>query len=114
TMFFVIASLGMPGLGNFIGEILVLIGAFQVRPWLAFAAALGIVVAAVYSLYLMQRSFQGRGDPALSMPDFGLRELSVQVPLAVGFVCLAFFPRAFFALSADPATRLTALLGGLQ
>ncbi len=41
TMFFVVASLGMPGLGNFVGEILVLIGTFQVRPWLAFAAALG-------------------------------------------------------------------------
>jgi NADH-quinone oxidoreductase subunit M len=115
TMFFVVASLGMPGLGNFIGEILVLIGAFQVEPWLAFAAALGIVVAAVYSLYLMQRSFQGRGDPALeSMPDFGPRELSVQIPLVVGLVWLGLFPQAVLDLSADTAVRLTALLGALQ
>ena len=115
TMFFVIASLGMPGLGNFIGEILVLLGTFQVRPWLAFAAALGMVIAAVYALYLMQRSFQGRAAAAHgAMVDFGARELAVQVPLAVGLVWLGLFPQTVLDLSADTAARLTALLGALQ
>jgi NADH-quinone oxidoreductase subunit M len=115
TMFFVIASLGMPGLGNFIGEILVLLGTFQVRPWLAFAAALGMVIAAVYALYLMQRSFQGRAATAHgAMVDFGARELAVQVPLALGLVWLGLFPQTVLDLSADTAARLTALLGALQ
>jgi NADH-quinone oxidoreductase subunit M len=114
TLFFVIASLGMPGLGNFVGEILVLFGTFQVRPWLAFAAALGMVVAAVYALYLMQRSFQGRSNEGVAMTDFGARELAVQLPLAVGLVWLGLFPQTVLNLSADSASRLTALLGALQ
>ena len=115
TLFFVIASLGMPGLGNFVGEILVLLGTFQVRPWLAFVAALGMVVAAVYALQLMQRSFQGRGDPAgVAIADFGARELVVQLPLAAGLVWLGLFPQTVLDLSADSASRLTALLGALQ
>jgi NADH-quinone oxidoreductase subunit M len=115
TLFFVIASLGMPGLGNFVGEILVLLGTFQVRPWLAFVAALGMVVAAVYALQLMQRSFQGRGDPVgVAIADFGARELVVQLPLAAGLVWLGLFPQTVLDLSADSASRLTALLGALQ
>jgi len=115
TLFFVIASLGMPGLGNFVGEILVLLGAFQVWPWLAFVAAFGMVVAAVYALYLMQRSFQGRGDPArAAIADFGARDLAVQLPLVAGLVWLGLFPQTVLDLSADSASRLTALLGALQ
>ncbi|HEY6598778.1 MAG TPA: NADH-quinone oxidoreductase subunit M, partial [Pseudomonadales bacterium] len=84
-------------------------------PWLAFAAALGMVVAAVYALYLMQRSFQGRPAAAHGpMADFGARELAVQVPLAVGLVWLGLFPQTVLDLSADTAARLTALLGALQ
>src|SRR5690606_17292097 len=59
TLFFVIASLGMPGLGNFVGEFLVLLGAFQANVTLAVVASLGLVVAATYALILLQRSFQG-------------------------------------------------------
>jgi NADH-quinone oxidoreductase subunit M len=115
TLFFVIASLGMPGLGNFVGEILVLLGAFQVWPMLAFVAALGMVVAAVYALYLMQRSFQGRADPArAAIADFGARDLAVQLPLVAGLVWLGLFPQTVLDLSADSAARLTALLGALQ
>jgi NADH-quinone oxidoreductase subunit M len=111
----VIASLGMPGLGNFVGEILVLIGTFQVRPGFALVAALGLIVAAVYALYLMQRSFQGRPNDAVGpMRDFGPRELAVQVPLAIGLVWLGLFPQAVFDLSSDAAERLTSLLGAVQ
>ena len=117
TLFFVVASLGMPGLGNFVGEFLVLLGAFQVHTGLTVAAALGLVVAAVYALHLMQRSFQGRSQgrasATVSMPDFGARELAVQVPLAVGLVWLGLFPQGVFDLSADAADRLAALIGAL-
>ena len=78
TMFFVVASVGMPGLGNFIGEFLVLIGAFQKSVVLTVFAAIGIVVAAVYGLSLMQRSFQGVPNPDVpKIHDFAVREMSV-------------------------------------
>ena len=115
TLFFVIASLGMPASGTSSAEMLVLLGAFQVWPWLAFVAALGMVVAAVYALYLMQRSFQGRGDPSrAAITDFGARDLAVQLPLVAGLVWLGLFPQTVLDLSADSASRLTALLGALQ
>ena len=115
TLFFVVASLGMPGLGNFVGEILVLFGAFKAWPWLTVVAGLGLVFAAVYALSLMQRSFQGPArEPHAPMPDFGARELAAQLPLALGLVWLGLFPQTVLDLSADTAARLTALLGGLQ
>jgi NADH-quinone oxidoreductase subunit M len=101
TLFFVVASLGMPGLGNFVGEFLVLLGAFQVDVWLTVVAALGIVVAAVYSLSLMQRSFQGTpSDEIPALPDFGFRELSVMGIMMVALIWLGVYPQPVFDLAA--------------
>ncbi len=101
TMFFVIASVGMPGLGNFVGEFLVLVGAFKANVPLTVAGALGVVVAAVYGLYLMQRSFQGTPNPDVpSMRDFGLREMSVMVLMMAGLVWIGIHPQELLDLSA--------------
>ena len=59
AMFFIIASLGLPGFGNFIGEVLILLGLYQVSSWMAVTAALGLITGAIYSLILMQKSFYG-------------------------------------------------------
>ena len=101
TLFFVVASLGMPGLGNFVGEFLVLLGAFQVDVWVTVVAALGIVVAAVYSLALMQRSFQGAA-PADAQPidDFGVRELVVMGLMMIALIWLGIFPQPIFDMAA--------------
>src|SRR4030095_1900647 len=50
-----LSSLGLPGLNGFVGEFLILVGAFQVNPWLAAAATAGIIFAAVYLLWMYQR-----------------------------------------------------------
>ena len=94
TMFFVIASVGMPGLGNFIGEFLVLIGAFKVNVPLTVLATIGIVVAAVYGLSLMQRSFQGTPNPQVAtIQDFGFREMSVYAIMIVALVWIGVYPQ---------------------
>ena len=94
TMFFVIASVGMPGLGNFIGEFLVLLGAFKVNVTMTVLATIGIVVAAVYGLSLMQRSFQGNPNPAIgNVQDFGFRELSVYALMIVALVWIGVYPQ---------------------
>jgi len=59
TLLFAIASIGLPGLANFIGEFLVLLGAYKAHAPVAVVAALGLVLAAVYGLVLVQRSFHG-------------------------------------------------------
>ena len=100
TLFFVVASVGMPGLGNFVGEFLALLGAFRVDVPLTVAATLGIVVAAVYGLYLMQRSFQGEPNPDVAtMRDFGMREMSVMVLMMLALVWGGVYPQPFLALS---------------
>ena len=107
TLFFVVASLGMPGLGNFVGEFLVLLGAFQVDVGLTVVAALGIVVAAVYSLILMQRSFQGAADDGgTAIADFGAREMSVMGLMIIALVVLGMYPQPVFDLSAPFVERL--------
>ena len=100
TLFFVIASVGMPGLGNFVGEFLALLGAFQENWVMAVVATAGIVVAAVYGLYLMQRSFQGTPNPDIaSMRDFGLREMSVMAAMMAGLVWVGVYPQHVLELS---------------
>ncbi len=100
TMFFVVASIGMPGLGNFIGEFLVLIGAFQTSIVLTVLATLGVVVAAVYGLSLMQRSFQGPPNPEVpQMKDFAFREMSIIVLLMVALVWIGIHPQFVLNIS---------------
>lgn len=100
TMVFVVASVGMPGLGNFIGEFLVLIGAFQVNVTLTVLATVGIVVAAVYGLSLMQRSFQGEPNPEIgSLQDFGFRELSVYAIMIIALIWIGVYPQPLLDLA---------------
>jgi len=115
TLFFVVASLGLPGLGNFVGEFLVLLGAFQVDVGVTVLAALGLVVAAAYALLLMQRSFQGAaasGADPVPVSDLGARELAVMGLLIVVLLWLGVHPQPLLALSAPVVDALQAA-GGL-
>ena len=113
TLFFIVASLGMPGLGNFVGEFLVLLGAFQVDVWITVVAALGIVIAAVYSLMLMQRSFQGKPSKELQaiaeIPDFGARELSVMGLMMLALIWLGVNPQPVFDMAAPLVERIVSI-----
>lgn len=90
SLFFAIASLGLPGLANFIGEFLVLLGAFRVNSTLTVFAVLGIIGAAIYSLYFIQRTFYGPNTQEWAIPDLAPRQLvllgmmmSIQVGLGL-------------------------------
>ena len=110
TLFFVVASVGMPGLGNFVGEFLALLGAFEANVPLAVAATIGIVVAAVYGLHLMQRSFQGEPNPQVrGMRDFGAREMSVMAPMMIGLVWVGVYPQPILDMSAATIAALGVL-----
>ena len=96
AMFFVVASLGLPGLGNFVAEFLVLLGLFQVDPWLTAVAALGLITGAAYSLILMQRAFQGEPNPRLAdqgLMDFGRREMLTMAVMMLALVGLGIYPQ---------------------
>ena len=69
-MFLAMAALGLPGLGNFVAEFLILLGAFQVNQPIAIVGAFGLVFATVYALWLIQRVFHGRSSKeAIASPE---------------------------------------------
>lgn len=107
AMFFALASLGLPGLGNFVAEFLVLVGLFSAWPWVCAAAALGLITAAVYSLWMMQLAFQGAPDEQRSMPDFNGREMLAMAAMILALVWLGLYPQPVLDL-AQP------VLDGLQ
>ena len=91
TLFFALASLGLPGLGNFIGEFLVLLGAFKVQPTLAALAALGMVASVIYSLWMIQLIFHG-SEKQRNLTDLNLTEASALGALAVALLWLGLYP----------------------
>jgi NADH-quinone oxidoreductase subunit M len=93
AMLFTMASLGLPVLGNFIAEFLILLGTFSVNVPLTVIATLGLVFSALYSLRMMQKVFLGQ--PAVSTPlkDFSARELSIMAALTISIVVLGLYPQ---------------------
>ena len=99
ALFFALASLGLPGLGNFVAEFLVFFGVFAVAPWLAVAAGAGMVTAAVYALWLVQRAFHGEPAPGLSLVDFGRREMATVYGLMAALLWLGLYPQPVLELA---------------
>jgi NADH-quinone oxidoreductase subunit M len=88
------ASIGLPGFSGFVGEFLSLLGAFLSSRWYAVVAATGVILAAVYLLWAVQRAFTGvPDDENRATPDIGARELLTVVPLLGLSLFLGFYPR---------------------
>jgi len=98
ALFFALASLGLPGMGNFVAEFLVLVGLFKVSPLFTVIAALGLITAAVYSLAMMQRTFQGKPDEQRQLEDFGGREMTAMIAMILALVWLGLHPQPVFDL----------------
>lgn len=102
AMFFIIAALGLPGLGNFVAEFLILLGVFQINEWMAVAGAMGLITGAVYSLILMQRSFQGQPNThsdKLLLADFGPREMLTMSLMMIALIALGLYPQPILDVS---------------
>jgi NADH-quinone oxidoreductase subunit M len=110
AMFFAVASLGLPGLGNFVAEFLVLAGLFAVHPWLTVAAALGLITAAVYALWMMQQAFQGTPDEGHQMADFGGREMTTMLGMMAALLWLGVYPQPVLDLAQPVLDGLHGLL----
>ncbi len=111
AMFFIIASLGMPGLGNFVGEFLILLGTFQVNIPITVFASLGLITAAVYSLVAMQRVFQGESTGERNLKDFDAREVGTMILMMLGLVYLGVHPQPVFDM-VEPTLRSLHELSG--
>ena len=93
TMLFALASLGLPGLGNFVGEFLVLFGAYRVNIPLTVLATVGIVFATVYSLWIIQRAFHGPLREYPKLHDLSPREVGIMALMIAAIVGLGLAPQ---------------------
>jgi NADH-quinone oxidoreductase subunit M len=98
ALFFVLASLGLPGLGNFVAEFLVLAGSFRANPIATSLATIGFVLATVYALALMQRAFFGARAATDSIADLSPREWLIFGAMMAGLIYLGLFPDGVFRL----------------
>lgn len=104
TLVFALASLGIPGLGNFVGEFLVLVGTYSANAWMAVPAAVGLVLAAVYSLRIMAKAFYGPIKEHHQIPDLLPRETFLMAAMIIAIVWLGLFPQAVLNVT-QPALR---------
>jgi NADH-quinone oxidoreductase subunit M len=96
-MVFTLASVGLPGTSGFVGEFLVLVGAFTVNNWVAALATTGIILGAAYMLYLYRRVIFGRlvRDDLKTITDLNWREVAVFAPLVVMVLWMGIYPQSF-------------------
>ena len=93
-MVVMLSSVGLPGLNGFVGELLVLLGAFNAHRWWAVVAAAGVILAAVYLLWAYQRVFHGPASGAnAETPDLRWREGLVMVPFIAAIVFMGVYPK---------------------
>ena len=93
-MFMMLASVGLPGTSGFVGEMLVLVGAWKASSWVAFFAATGLVLGAAYMLWLFRRVMFGQvvHEKVEAMPAMERREFAIFVPLTILVLWFGVYP----------------------
>ncbi len=120
TLIVALSSMGLPGLNGFVGEFTILLGAWGAGApggalgsyWFAGLAALGVILAAVYILFMFQKMFLGpvTKDENRSLKDINWREIAILIPLIVLIFWIGLYPKPFFDLMAPAVDNLVAAL----
>jgi len=107
-MIITLSSIGLPGLNGFIGEFLILVGVFNSHPFYATLAATGIILAAVYMLWMFQRVMFGElTNPANRLlKDLNAREIVVLVPLILFILWIGLYPKPLLE-KMEPSVKKT-------
>jgi NADH-quinone oxidoreductase subunit M len=93
ALFFGLASLGLPGLGDFVGEFLVLLGAYQISVTITVIASLGVLASTFYALRMVQRAFQGPNTAGWQLADLTPREGLMMAVMIASLLWLGFYPQ---------------------
>jgi len=106
TLIITLSSIGLPGMNGFIGEFLIMLGAFRWDARFVVIAALGVILSAVYMLWLFQRVFYGTvtNEHNKLLPDLSLREWAIVGPLAAAAILMGVLPNLFLA-PMEPAVQ---------
>ena len=111
-----LGSIGLPGTNGFVGEFLILLGTFKTHPTAAVLATFGIVLAAVYMLWMMQRVVFGRitREENRRLVDLSWREHVVLVPLVILVFWMGIYPNAFLGRMQPALDRLLSTVQARQ
>ena len=122
TLIVSLSSMGLPGLNGFVGEFTILLGAFGSEvlgsPWYAGFAAIGVILAAVYILYMFQKIFLGPEGSIVetvkehghALRDLNAREIITMVPLLILIFWIGLYPKPFFTLMAPAVDKLVGIV----
>jgi len=117
-----LSSMGLPGLNGFVGEFTILLGAFGSaaigNSWYAAISALGVIMAAVYILYMFQKMFLGPQGEIVeevkkhghAIRDLNAREIGIMVPILILIFWIGLYPAPFFNLIAPAVEHLVGML----
>jgi len=96
-MVFMMASIGLPGTSGFIGEFLILLGAFKVNTWVAAVATSGLILGAAYMLYMYRRIIFGvlTKENLKTISDINAREIAIFTPLLLTVIIMGVYPSLF-------------------
>jgi NADH-quinone oxidoreductase subunit M len=110
----VLSSVGLPGLNGFIGEFLILAGSFKTHPVWTTVAASGVILAAIYLLWLVQRVFFGPITKTENekIPEIAWNEIAAVVPLIIMMVWIGVRPNTFLRKMQPSVQRLLAVVEG--
>jgi NADH-quinone oxidoreductase subunit M len=107
AMVFTMASLGLPAMGNFIAEFLILLGAFNANPVLTAIACVGLVLAALYSLRFMQKVFFGPQTTVYGpVSDLNFREAILMTVLVAGIILLGIYPQPVINMAQEVIAKV--------
>ena len=111
-LLFTMASIGLPGTSNFVGEFLALAGIYRVSTFVTLVCTTGIILGAAYMLYLYRRVAFGeqRNADAARMPDLNLREWAMLGPIAAATLWMGIYPESFLAPMRSDIAMLEARL----
>jgi NADH-quinone oxidoreductase subunit M len=120
-----LSSMGLPGLNGFVGEFTILLGAFGSQainnPWFAGISALGVIMAAVYILFMFQKMFLGpqgeiveeANSHGRGLRDLNWREIAIMVPILILIFWIGLYPKPFFDLMAPAVDQLVGSISGV-
>jgi NADH-quinone oxidoreductase subunit M len=102
------SSIGLPGLNGFVGEFLILLGSFRVTPGWTAAAATGIILGAVYMLWMFRRVIFGplTNPENQKLEDLNGREITLMAPILLLIVLMGVYPQPFLERM-KPAVELS-------
>jgi NADH-quinone oxidoreductase subunit M len=115
TVLFIIAtfsSIGLPGLNGFVGEFLILSGSFRTLPEYTIVAATGVILAALYMLWLVQKVFFGpiTNEENRNLPDIRWNELAAVAPLIFFMIWIGFHPNTFLRKMQPSVQQLVSVI----